>query len=244
MKTATLFGIAAMGLTTFGVAGAFATPTLRITTPSGTTTEAFANVSAYFGAGAYAALPGSFGGFSWGGIVEQIGSSQVTTNLTSVTTTNPGNNKITFAVSDSGISGIGIVSMQSSGGVTATGATSLQTADLNGSVYSTSSTLISTLIGSDDSGSLSMNSATNPVTPSSSVPFNSPGMNLTSSSITLTVTNSLALTLAPGSSLTGGLLTTNLDTTAVTTPEPATLGLFAVGGLALLAVGRRNRSRS
>ncbi len=240
MKTATLFGIAAMGLTTFGVAGAFATPTLRITTPSGTTTEAFANVSAYFGAGAYAALPGSFGGFSWGGIVEQIGSSQVTTSLTSVTTTNSGNNTITFAVSDSGISGTGIVSMQSSGGVTATGATSLQTADLNGSVYSTSSTLI----GSDDSGSLSMNSATNPVTPSSSVPFNSPGMNLTSSSITLTVTNSLALTLAPGSSLTGGLLTTNLDTTAVTTPEPATLGLFAVGGLALLAVGRRNRSRS
>lgn len=240
MKTATLFGIAAMGLTTLGVAGAFATPTLTVTTPSGSTTETFTNVSAFLGAGAYAALPGTFGGFSWGGILEQIGSTQITTNLTSVSTTNSGNNTITFAVSDSGISGAGMLSMQSSGGVTATNATYLQTADLNGSVYSSSSALL----GSEDSGSLPMNFANNPMTPSSSVPFNSHGMNLTGSSSTLTVTNSLALTLDPTSSLTGGLLTTNLNATAVSTPEPATLGLFAVGGLALLAVGRRNKSRS
>ncbi len=240
MKTATLFGIAAMGLTTFGVAGAFATPTLTITTPSGPTTEAFTNVSAYLGAGSYVALPGNFGGFSWGGIVEQIGSTQITTNLTSVSTSNAGNNTITFAVADSGISGTGVVSMQSSGGVTATGASSIQTADLNGSVYSSSMTLL----GSEDSGSLSMNSASNPTLPSSSVAFNSHGVNLTGSSSTLTVTNSLAITLDPASSLTGGLVTTNLSDTAVTTPEPATLALFAVGGLALLTVGRRNKSRS
>ncbi len=237
MRKSALFGIAAMGLATVGCASAFATPTLKITTPSGSTTEAFTDVSAILGAGSYAALPGTFDGFSWGGILEKIGSTQVTTNLTSVSTSNSGNNTINFAVSASGISGTGIVSMQSSGGVTATDASSLQTADLNGSVYSAALVLL----GRQDSGSLPMNSASNPMMPSSSVAFNSSGMNLTGSSATLTVTNSLALTLDPSSSLTGGLLTTNLGTTTVTTPEPATVALFALGGLALL-VGARRRS--
>ncbi|MGC8625641.1 MAG: PEP-CTERM sorting domain-containing protein, partial [Phycisphaerae bacterium] len=64
------------------------------------------------------------------------------------------------------------------------------------------------------------------------------------SSSTLTVTNTLTLALNPATTLTAGSLTTNLDSTPITTPEPATLALFAVGGLALLVGTRRRHNRA
>ena len=243
MKKSALFGIVAMGMAVAGVPAAFATPTLTVTvvgTP-GSDTPAFTNLSVYLGPGSYGVGPGTWGGFSWNSILTHVSATQFTVDLSSVTNGNSGNSNgtITFAISDSGISGTNILSAQASGGTTATDASSTQTVDLNSSVYSSSMAILA----SQDSGAIGLNSVV-PILPSSSVVYNSHGVNLSSSSSTLTVTNTFTLAMNPTTTLTAGSLTNNLNSSSVPTPEPATLALFAVGGLALLAGSRRRHNRA
>ncbi len=242
MNKTMLFGMAALGLAAVGVPQAFATPTLTVSVNGGPATPVgVADLSAYLGAGTYGALPGSLDGFSWGGILLETptGANQFTLNLTSVSNGNLSTGTITFVASNS-ISDPTAQSMQPSGGATASNATSFQTVDFNSSVYSSTPTLLA----SRDSGVLGLNSPTNPTFPNSSVPFNSPGANLGTFSGNLTLDNTITLSLNPAASLTGGLLTDSLSNSAIPTPEPATLALFAVGGLALLAGARRRKNQA
>jgi hypothetical protein len=52
------------------------------------------------------------------------------------------------------------------------------------------------------------------------------------------------LEMNPATYLNAGSLTTNLSDSSVPTPEPATLAIFAVGGLALLAGARRRKNKA
>jgi len=241
MKTATLFGIAAMGMAAAGATNAFATPVLQVTVGSHTATP---TVTA-LGSGTYyfAASTTPVGGFSWGGVLAQVNATtnQFTVDLTTVTNGNTGNSNGTISfIAEENISDPNAQSMQAAGGTIATGATSNQTVDFNSSVVSS----IPSTLAFQDSGAMGLNSMSSPTSPSSSIAYNSVGANLAAFSGELTVINTVTLSINPSASLTSGSLTTNISNTAVPTPEPATLALFAVGGLALLAAGRRNKSRA
>ena len=246
MKTATLFGIAAMGLVTASVGNSFATPALQVTVGSNTATPTVTPLGSgtyYFANSSTALGGGSLGGFSWdsGWMQVNAATNQFTLTLNTVTNGNTGgaNKTITF-LAEENISDPGALSMQAAGTATGTNATSSQTVDFSSSVASS----IPSDLAFQDSGVMGLNSASSPTSPSHSVAYSSPGANLAAFSGELTVINQVILSLNPTASLTTGSLTTNISNTSVTTPEPATLALFAVGGLALLTVGRRNKSRS
>ncbi len=245
MKKSALFGMAALGMAAVGLPQAFATPVLTVTTGSGTYTHALTDVSAYLGSGTYGIGSQTLDGFTWGGVIAHVGATQFTVDVSSVSNSNSGNSNgmISFAVTQDGFSGTGIASLQATGGTTATNASDHQTVDFNGSAYAPT-TPNPTLLGQQDSGVIGMNSVV-PASPSSSVAF-SPltGVNLSGSSSTLNLTDTLTLEMNPATYLNAGSLTTNLSDSSVPTPEPATLAIFAVGGLALLAGARRRKNKA
>ena len=242
MKTATLFGIAAMGLVTASAGNSYATPVLQVTVGNNTANPTVTPLGSGTYAYAYSG-PTPLGGFSWdpGMMVVNAATNQFTLFLNNVTNGNTGgSNKTINFLAEENISDANALSMQAAGTTIATYATSNQTVDFNSSVTSN----IPSVLAFQDSGAMGLNSATSPTNPSSSVASSSPGANLAAFSGELTIINQITLSLNPTASLTTGSLVTNISNSAVTTPEPATLALFAVGGLALLAVGRRNKSRS
>lgn len=241
MKTATLFGIAAMGLVTASAGNSFATPVLQVTVGSHTATPTL--VASASGTYFYAASATPLAGFSWDSGFMQVNAAtnQFTLTLNTVTNGNTGSSNGTIMfLAEENISDPSALSMQASGTAIGTSVTSNQTVDFNSSVTSN----IPTVLASRDPGAMEFNSMTSPSNTSSSVNYSSTGANLAAFSGELTVINQITLALNPTSSLSSGSLVTNISNTAVTTPEPATLALFAVGGLALLAVGRRNKSRA
>ena len=235
MKTAAFFGIAAMGMAAVGAGNAFATPVLKVTVGNQTVnpTETPLGSGTYF----FAASTNPVGGFSWGGALVQVNATtnQFTVDLSTVTNGNSGTSNATISfIAEESISDPTAASMQASGSAIATDATYQQTVDFNSSVTSSIPR---------DSGPLGLNSALMPASPSSAVAYSSVGANLSPSSGELTVINTITLAINPATSLNTSSLVTNISNTSVTTPEPATLALFAVGGLALLTVGRRRKSR-
>ena len=241
MKTATLFGIAAMGMAALGATNAFATPVLQVTVGSNTVTPTALSL----GSGAYyfAASSAPLGGFSWSGVLVQTNAAtnQFTLGLTGVTNGNTGNSNATISfIAEESITDPNAQSMQAAGTAVATGATSAQTVDFNSAIASS----IPSSLGFQDSGSLGLNSVGSPTSPSSSVAYSSPGTNLGAFSGQLTVINTIALTINPSTAINPTTLVTNISDSTIPVPEPAALALFAVGGLTLLAAGRRNKARS
>ena len=241
MKTATLLGIAAIGLVTASAGHSFATPVLQVTVGSNTATPAVT----VLGSGTYyfAASTTPVGGFSWDSGWMQVNAptNQFALTLNTVTNGNSGgSNKTINFIAEENISDPNALSMQAAGTAIGTNATSNQTVDFNSSVTSN----IPSVLAFQDSGVMALNPVSSPTSPSHSVSYNSTGANLAAFSGELTIINQITLSLNPTASLTSGSLVTNISNSAVTTPEPATLALFAVGGLALLAVGRRDKSRS
>ena len=231
-------GIAAIGVAALASPSAFATPTMTITVGSASTSMTLTSVSSLFGAGTYAAGASSFDGFNYSGVFVTVSGSSLSTQFGSITDTSGATTPIKFSVTQSGFStganSTDFQSMQISGSVTSTGATNSQTIDFNGMVSPTSG-----LSTSQDSGVLDPNTLPG-VSPSSSVSYNTPGINLATPSNTVSVTNSYTLDLNSGSVVNGGLLVTNLSTASVITPEPASLGLLGLGGaVALLGLRRR-----
>ncbi len=225
-------------ITGLGLASsAMATPVLTVTTSSGSQNVTLVSI----GGGAYAATPGSAGGFTWGAIGVNVSSSsysQVALQINSVANTNPTtglNSAISFSVSDSGLSATpnSFLSIQESGSATSSLATSAQTVDFSGSAVNSSTT-----VGTQDSGDLALNTSKSYLS-SSSVSYSSLGSNLSGAYSTLTLNAETSLSIDPGMKVNGTDLAVNIDTATVTTPEPAALGLFAVGGLVLLAARRR-----
>ncbi len=222
----------------FGLAAtAMATPVLTITTSNGgSATPTLVSL----GGGAYASAPGTVGGFTWGGIDVSISSGsydQLDLQVNSVTNNNPPANTnatITFSASESGLSASpnSFLAIQGSGSATASNATSNQTAEFFGSAVANSGT-----VGTQNSGAISLKPS--PVNPSTSIAYNSLGQNLSAYSGTLTLNASTSLSIDEGMKVNSANAIMNLNTTTVGTPEPATMGLFAVGGLALLAMRRR-----
>jgi hypothetical protein len=236
MKTTALVGIAAMGILAAGVSSATATPVLQVTVGSNAPVN---ETATSLGSGTYYFSASTSGTFTWGGVLAFVNAAtnQFTLALSPVATTSTGT--ISF-VAQEVITDPNALSIQASGATTATDATSNQTVDFNSAVISN----IPSSLGSEDSGMLGLNSAMSPTSPSSSIAYNSNGVNLAAFSGPLTVQNTITLSLNSAASLNVGSLTTNISNTSVPTPEPATLALFAVGGLALLAAGRRNKKRA
>lgn len=233
-----LAGIAVVGGSALVVPSVFATPSMVITVGSATQSVTLQNVSSVFGAGTYAAGSGSFDGFNYGGVLVTASGSSLQTQFGSVTDTNSTPSSISFAITQSGFStgssSSNFRSMQISGSVTATSATSSQTADFAGMVSPSSGSSTT-----QDSGALALNM--NPgVLPSSSADYNTGGVNLLTPSETVSITNTYSFNLDSSAMVNGGLLVTNLSTSTVVTPEPASLGLLAVAGAGAL-VGLRRR---
>ncbi|MGC8560387.1 MAG: PEP-CTERM sorting domain-containing protein [Phycisphaerae bacterium] len=231
-------GIAAIGVAALASPSAFATPTMTITVGSESTSVTLTNVSTLFGSGTYAADANSFDGFNYGGVFVTASGSSLTTQFGSVTNTTVATIPVTFSITQSGFStgssSINFKSMQISGSETTTGATNSQTVDFNGMVSPTSGSSTS-----QDSGALPLNTLPG-VSPSSSVSYNTPGINLATPSDTVSVTNSYTFDLNSNATVKGGLLVTNLSTASVITPEPASLGLLGLGGaVALFGLRRR-----
>ena len=188
------------------------------------------------GSGTYEAAAGSLGGVTWGPILAQTTGSALSTSFFQIDNTNSGSAKSVFTVSESGLtSSTAFQSMQPTGSISVTGATSSDTVDFNSLVQNGSSTII----GLQDSGALSLNT-TNPYSPSSSVAYDSTGMNLTPSSTTVEISDTWTLNMGGGVLANFGGMVTNLQTTTVITPEPAALAIFGLGALAL-GLGARRR---
>lgn len=238
-------GIAAIGVAALASPSVFATPTSTFANPtmtisvgSASTTVTLTSVSTLFGAGTYAAAASSFDEFDYGGVFVTVSGSSLSTQFGSVTDTSGATTPITFSITENGLStgssSINFKSMQISGSATSTGATNSQAIDFSGMVSPTSG-----LSTSQDSGALALNTLPG-VSPSSSVSYNTSGVNLATPSDTVSVTNSYTLDLNSNAVVNGGLLVTNLSTASVITPEPASLGLLGLGGaVALLGLRRR-----
>lgn len=225
--------VAGLGLATT----AMATPILTVTTSGGgSATPTLLSL----GGGAYAAAPGTVGGFTWGAVGVNVSSGsydQLALQVNSIANNNPPagvDRTIMFSVSESGLSASpnSFLSIQGSGSATATGATSNQTVDISGSAVATSG-----IVGIQDSGAVFLKST--PGYPSTSIAYNSLGQNLSAYTGNLTLNTVTSVTIDEGMKVDGTDAAMSLNTTAVGTPEPATMGLFAVGGLALLAMRRR-----
>jgi len=237
MKKSIVLVMASVGLAALAAPAAFATPTMVVTVGSSHQNVTLTSAAAILGAGTYIAAPGSFDGFSYGGVVVSTSGYTLQTQFSGVTDTTSGSADISFAVTNdysTGGNSTNFRSMQTSGSATATNASSSQTIDFNGMVSpgGGSST-------SQDSGALPLNSPT-PVLPSSSTSYDLAGVNLNTPSSSVSVTNTWTVSLSSVSMVNGGIMVTNLSTSSVVTPEPAALALLGLGGaVALLGLRRR-----
>ncbi len=227
-------GIAAIGVSALASPSASATPSMTISVGSLSTGVTLTDL----GSGTYAASAGTFDGFNYGGTLITVSDTSLTTQFGSVTDTSGTTAPITFSIMQSGFStgssNLDFESMQISGSATATNASNVQTINFNGMVSPTSGSSTS-----QDSGALPLNTLPG-VSPSSSVGYNTNGVNLNTPDGTVSITNTYTLDLNSSAMLNGGLLVTNLSTSAVTTPEPASLGFLGLGGaVALLGLRRR-----
>ncbi len=237
MKTATLFGIAAMSLTTLGAASAFATPTLTVTVGSYSANPSFISL----GSGNYYTGPSQVGGVSWGDITAAAsdptssGAYQLSLTIHNLSNGNSGSSTVNFVASDNGFTlpaNQGIGQIQANLTTNVTSGTTAESIASGGSVNSDSTTL-STISFVSATGLAEYGQTGSTVS-----------INAASNIGTVTLGTSDSLTLSHGTLINSVNSVVLATPTTVTTPEPATLALFAVGGLALLAAGRRHKSRS
>ena len=233
MRKSALFGIAALGMAAVGVPHAFATieVTLNGHVIGLASPNSFASSSSY-------------GGFSWSGLnatesVTSSGAYQFSFTITGLTSSNSGTTTANIQAWDDNITlptHMGINQIE--GDVTAniTNGTSSESVTSGGQLNpatSGGSTMLPTINFVNNSG-LEGYSGTGPVVATSAA--NNMG--------TIELLTSDSVTLAPSTMVNSINSVIIASTTAVTTPEPATLALFALGGLALLVSTRRRSNKA
>lgn len=190
------------------------------------------------GSGTYTAAGGGLDGVSWGPLIASTSGNALSSAFFSVANNSGSVATAIFSVTESGITGSTYQSMQATGSASATGATSADTIDFSSQVTNSANSVI----GMEDSGALPLNS-TMPYTPSSSVAYNAGGVNLSPISPTIDVTNTWTLSVANGVLANFGGVVTNLQTTSVVVPEPASLAIFGLGAVGAV-VGLRRRAKA
>lgn len=233
MRKSALFGIAALGMAAVGVPHAFATieVTLNGHIIGISTPNSFASSSSY-------------GGFSWTGTavnesVTSSGAYQLSFTINGLATTNSGVATANFQAWDNSITlptGVGINQIQGDVTANVTNGTSSESVSSGGQLNpatSGGSTMLPT-INFVSSPGLEAYSGTGPMMATSA--SNNMG------TIELLTSDSVALSRSTMVNSVNSVIIAS--TTVVTTPEPATLALFALGGLALLVGARRRGNKA
>ncbi len=234
MKKSALFGFVALGMAAVGVPHAFATieVTLNGHVIGLSSPNSFVSSSSY-------------AGFSWTGLnvttsTTSSGTYQLSFAVAGLTSTNSGNTTANFVAYDNAITlptNVGINQIQGDVTANVTDGTSSESVMSSGQLNPNSSSGGSTTLPAVQFISipgLEAYSETGPMVNTN--PADNKG--------TIELQTSDSVTLSPTTSINSVNSVISASTTAVTTPEPATLALFAVGGLALLAGARRRKNQA
>jgi hypothetical protein len=233
MKKSALFGIAALGMAAVGVPHAFATieVTLNGHVIGLSSPNSFVSSSSY-------------GGFSWSGLnvtesVTSSGAYQLSFTVTGLSSSNSGVATANFQATDDAITlpaHMGINTIQGDVTANVTNGTTSESVMSGGQLNPLSSGGSTTLptITFVNNPNLQAYSETGPMV--STIAANNMG------TIELLTSDSVAISSTTGINSVNSVI--SASTTAVTTPEPATLALFAVGGLALLVGARRRKNKA
>ncbi len=233
MKKSALFGIAALGMAAVGVPHAFATIEVSLNGH----VIGLASPNSFVSSSSYA-------GFSWSGLnvtesVTSSGAQQLSFTVTGLTSSNPGVATANFQATDDSITlptNMGINAIQGDVTVNVTNGTSSESVMSGGQLNPLSSGGTATVptVNFVSDPNLKAYSATGPVV--STIAANNMG------TIELLTSDSVALSSSTTINSVNSVIIAT--TTSVPVPAPATLGLFAVGGLALLVGARRRKTNA
>jgi hypothetical protein len=233
MKKSALFGITALGMAAIGIPHAFATieVTLNNHVIGLSSPNSFVSSSSY-------------GGFAWSGLnvtesVTSSGAYQLSFTVTGLTSTNSGVTTANFQATDNSImlpSNMGINAIQGDVTANVTNGTTSESVMSGGQLNPLSSGGTATVptITFASNPNLQAYSETGPMV--STTAANNMG--------TIELLTSDSVSMSPTTLVNSVNSVISASTVAVTTPEPATLALFAVGGLALLAGARRRKNKA
>jgi hypothetical protein len=233
MKKSALFGIAALGMAAVGVPHAFAT--IEVTLNGHVI--GLSSPNSFMSSSSYA-------GFSWTGLNVTVsplsaGGYQLSFAVAGLTSSNTGSSVANFVAYDNAITlptQMGINQIQGDVTANVTNGNSAESVVSSGQLNPSSANGGSTL-------PLTLNFANNNLSAGYSATGTSVSTNAADNMNTIELLTSDSVTLSPNTSVNTVNSVINATTTAVTTPEPATLALFAVGGLALLAGARRRKNQ-
>lgn len=233
MKKSALFGITALGMAAIGIPHAFATieVTLNNHVIGLSSPNSFVSSSSY-------------GGFAWSGLnvtesVTSSGAYQLSFTVTGLTSTNSGVTTANFQATDNSImlpSNMGINAIQGDVTANVTNGTTSESVMSGGQLNPLSSGGTATVptITFASNPNLQAYSETGPMV--STTAANNMG--------TIELLTSDSVSMSPTTLVNSVNSVISASTVAVTTPEPATLALFAFGGLALLAGARRRKNKA
>ena len=238
--------VTTLGMVTVGMPNAFATPTLTVTVGSNTGTIALGTPTASGSYTTYNVGSGAYRNFSWRTVEVEVGNTTfsgsylLSLTIQGLTQSTAGSQTATFNLVDSDFTlplnqGIGTIQNDVSANVSAgkSSESILSSGALNPSSVNGTINTLPTITFSNNLNLQSYSQYGSSVTTNAAL--NMGNFTLETTAAVTLVNNSAVLSVNPA---------IIASPVSVPTPEPATLALFAVGGLALLAGSRRRHNRA